>query len=363
MRFIMLFALMLGGCGSEVSLMGGSISTRGTRDSSAPDVALQIQNGSLTNEMRVGSLRVSGRHFCTVSLVGPSLALTAAHCAKHSLETLSVLIDRKTYRVSRIVQHPNYAGNGAVHQHDLALMKLNGAPGLEFGWFDQVKPDSLARDERLTLIGLGRDENEVSGVQKSGTMKFLDFHLELNMAVLVPDERQQASCAGDSGGVVLDGFGRIVGTVSGGFGAECGNIIGTIITNLGAQYEWFDQQSKEMDLRLPHRIAVAGPGSVSRSSCVEYKVQARNSRGTKLTPAFPLEVAIDGGAAFSERSCTQSIRSFAFAVGEKEKSIFINAHESAEQMIVRIKRLVPQPIQAPFLQLKLEGERKILVKP
>ncbi|MEM7489887.1 MAG: trypsin-like peptidase domain-containing protein [Pseudomonadota bacterium] len=119
----------------------------------------------------VGRLDIGGAGFCTATLVGPALVLTAAHCLFRDGVPTPVDIDGLTFRaglhfgqeqarrrVRRMVVHPDYrpspSPTRATIAADLALLELDRAVGMP------VAPlpvsGRLSAGERVELVSYAR---------------------------------------------------------------------------------------------------------------------------------------------------------------------------------------------------------------
>jgi len=141
----------------------------------------------------------SGGAMCTASLVGPEVALTAAHCVGDG-EAITFRHDGGNYS-GVCTHHPDYRSN----DHDIALCKLTSAP--------KVKPipvrlNHYARmDMRIQILGFGCTRPGGGG-GNDGTLRMgysrLRGAVGRDLYSRATGDDKAALCFGDSGGPVLD---------------------------------------------------------------------------------------------------------------------------------------------------------------
>lgn len=116
------------------------------------------------------SIYYHGQNFCGGSIISSIFILTAAHCIKHGIDELKVVVGANSRKVSQnqqylsieqIKTHEKYVGNltNRVDLYDIALIMLE-------------KP--LKFSESVRPIELGRE-----GIQKGSTVTIIGFGSEL----------------------------------------------------------------------------------------------------------------------------------------------------------------------------------------
>lgn len=104
---------------------------------SSTSVTARIIGGELAADGAWGwavALRVSGRAFCTASLLSNEYAVTAAHCVQNvAASSLSILAgtnylsdtssNAQTRQITTVFIHPNY--NAEQHSYDIALLRFS----------------------------------------------------------------------------------------------------------------------------------------------------------------------------------------------------------------------------------------------
>jgi trypsin len=182
-----------------------------------------------------------GQFMCGAALIGPRLAISAAHCSGGSAELRIGAQDGvssgQPVRIQAGVIHPNF--NLADFGYDVVLLYLEESVDVPF---IQLDPTEVTRDgTRLTVIGFG-DTDAGFGVELSDSlleteMEYInnrdcdEMHGDINdvtddMLCAGPGRDNGDSCGGDSGGpLFLKGNSieedRLVGIVS--WGRGCAN--------------------------------------------------------------------------------------------------------------------------------------------
>jgi len=133
--------------------------------------------------------------YCSGTLIGPRVVLTAAHCL--DLDALvSVVADNETLAISRAEKHPQF--DSTVFAHDVALLHLTTAA--------HAPPTTFASGphlgERIRFVGFGN-----AGFQRVDSLNEWKFRGR-------PDPA--SPCGRDSGGGVFDERGALIGVISSG---------------------------------------------------------------------------------------------------------------------------------------------------
>ncbi|XP_013413510.1 chymotrypsinogen A [Lingula anatina] len=189
--------------------------------------ALQIVGGdeSVAHKWpwQVSLQTTSDYHFCGGTLISNQWVLTAAHCVERSRPSSVQIVLGEHHQaedsgievkmsVSKIIEHPQYNGNGAGFPNDIALLKLSEA----VSYSSEIQPACLPAS---TDDFLGNNDCWITGwglTQGTGDDQVLN---ELNIKVLSNDECESkwgssyinsghiclgngvaGACNGDSGG-------------------------------------------------------------------------------------------------------------------------------------------------------------------
>lgn len=167
-----------------------------------------------------------GRNFCTGTLVGDNVVLTAAHCVRHvdpSIIRFAIGEDAstpdKTFEVAEIRANPLWTMDAPGH--DNALLFLRGSVlryATPIPISRGVLPDLAG--QQVQNVGYGATEPNGAGLN---TQRWWTTQLvtQIDASSVVVDGRQVSSvCKGDSGSPSLyrfpDGQIRIIGTLHGG---------------------------------------------------------------------------------------------------------------------------------------------------
>jgi len=156
-----------------------------------------------------------GNSGCSASILNANTILTAGHCV--CTPAVSVVVGNlnldwnahsggpNTYPVSSTTLHPNYRNKcGVVDPYDIAVLKLSRP----IAFNNNVQPitidcTKLAVGTDILHIGYGLDENNRSGVLKSGTAKVYTYYGEQMISQSIPSH----VLPGDSGGPVVRNYG------------------------------------------------------------------------------------------------------------------------------------------------------------
>jgi V8-like Glu-specific endopeptidase len=189
------------------------------------DSGQKIYQGKITSDYAaVGLLVRNDKLWCTATLIGPELALSAGHCFEGKSETpasLFIEFNQGAIRtqVTDVIVHPQYSEWFGRVTQDFALLKLASRPGLT-----PVKLASQApvKGETVTFVGYGYTDSlakdSFDGTKRMGTNQVGTVEAKKLFFPKPKDESTSQVCRGDSGGPVFatrQGELELIGVVSG----------------------------------------------------------------------------------------------------------------------------------------------------
>jgi len=188
------------------------------------------------------SMQWFGSHICGAAIIGPDLAITAAHCVEGESASSIRVIAGKHRRVAdsgheqprsvqRIVVHADYNGNTFVN--DIALLHLSGESFTDTDWVGAIALPTSMQQTTGDIIVSGWGTTS-SGGQLANILQWVQIPTinDADCQEMYPEETiapsmlcagltqgGQDSCQGDSGGplAAVDG-GYLAGLVSWGYG-------------------------------------------------------------------------------------------------------------------------------------------------
>uniref|UniRef100_A0A1I8JHB0 Peptidase S1 domain-containing protein n=1 Tax=Macrostomum lignano TaxID=282301 RepID=A0A1I8JHB0_9PLAT len=201
------------------------------------------------------SLQRNGNHFCGGTLYDKRTVVTAAHCfygnsgtfglavvAGENDLTLSNSANRRSYRVSRVIIHPDYRSSyHYVQGDDIAILKLSsdadlGTATIKAGDFEDAGVDIPPARKQLQGGRLGRHR----------PVRQVRPHPQDDRRCVRGGGTTTNACRGDSGGPLYctyNGKTRQVGIVSYGR-VPCGQVgIPTVYTRVATYRRFIDQYS------------------------------------------------------------------------------------------------------------------------
>ncbi|WPU63434.1 S1 family serine peptidase [Peredibacter starrii] len=225
----------------------------------------KIVGGVKVTDLKEAPYMVSLSGVCGGSIIAKNWVLTAAHCAGYFSQAKGGILNLKdqgvSYRVKRVIKHPEYNRN--TFSHDFALVELtesidfrttglkavklatpkfasegNQAPGVDatvYGFGDIAENrDNYTKDLNKVIVPIVSHEEANRAESYDGAID--DTMIPAGYAAGGKD-----SCQGDSGGplVVFDGRNDAVqiGVVSWGEGCAGANKYG-VYSNVSGAYEW-----------------------------------------------------------------------------------------------------------------------------
>jgi MYXO-CTERM domain-containing protein len=154
---------------------------------------------------------------CTVSVIGPHTAITAAHCfvdkQPRSLRVFfgSAIADGGTFtQVADARSHPQF--DPSTFAHDVAMLTFRDALPVSPLTLDARTIDTFLVGTSFRVVGFGTTSGTTgdSGTKRDGTARVSDVQAEEFTAMPNPSQ----PCRGDSGGPALLSPGAIAGVVS-----------------------------------------------------------------------------------------------------------------------------------------------------
>lgn len=222
----------------------------------------------------------STHSICSAVLIGPNIALTAAHCvAKAEIANLFIVADDATFAVfsrhtvSRVLIHPNYKPKNSIiptleaPTYDLAVIKFDGIMPERFSAVPLLKPSTDRFNIWPVVAGYGytsREKMDV-GILRFTLLKVNSYILKQNY-FYADQTNGLGICKGDSGGPVLMTRAAdfvLIGITSasaaynpyiaGALGKD--NCTGTsMFSNVLFYKNWIDQSLLELNKAPPNRI-------------------------------------------------------------------------------------------------------------
>lgn len=204
-----LISSLLFGCGSSVK----------------QDSETSIYQGKATTDYSsVGLLIRDGKMWCSATLIGPELALSAGHCFEGKSEKPAALFlefNQGSIRtqVTDVIVHPQYSDWFGRVTNDFALLKLASKPGLP-----PIKLASTApvKGEPVLFVGYGYTDSlakdSFDGTKRMGTNQVGTVEQKKLFFPKPKDESTSQVCRGDSGGPVFatrQGTLELIAVVSG----------------------------------------------------------------------------------------------------------------------------------------------------
>ncbi|KXN65109.1 putative trypsin-like serine protease precursor [Conidiobolus coronatus NRRL 28638] len=166
------------------------------------------------------------RQFCGGTLINGNTIITAAHCEgnnrqwtakvhRHDLSKREVVEGGKTYKVTKVIDHPDYKGPQGSYHNDISIWKINAPKGN--GTNVELDTGKYGKDQEslLTTIGWGATSSggPASNILLEVKVPVYDYQncarsyrqLSINVdndkqVCAGYPEGQRDSCQGDSGG-------------------------------------------------------------------------------------------------------------------------------------------------------------------
>ena len=152
----------------------------------------------------VGQLESPDGRYCTATLIGPDLILTAGHCIKGSDKQLlkgrySFLPAHPTLDAEHAEVLRYYYGQSGTTGADWAILRLNWRIGDVYGYMGlRIAPADetlMARDIAMITFSLDFRNGEVAGIEKGCHIRKVEYDYFLHDCAVSP---------GGSGGPILD---------------------------------------------------------------------------------------------------------------------------------------------------------------
>lgn len=197
----------------------------GCGTSSEPKAETSIYQGKATSDYAsVGLLIRDGKMWCSATLIGPELALSAGHCFEGKSEKPAALFlefNQGAIRtqVTEVIVHPQYSDWFGRVAQDFALLKLASKPGLAPIKLAHAAP---VKGEPVLFVGYGYTDSlakdSFDGTKRMGSNIVGTVEAKKLFFPKPKDETTSQVCRGDSGGPVFatrQGELELIGVVSG----------------------------------------------------------------------------------------------------------------------------------------------------
>jgi V8-like Glu-specific endopeptidase len=205
----LLMSHLLFGCGSVQPTASENFIYQGKATTEHPSVGLLIRDGKM---------------WCSATLIGPELALSAGHCFEgksEKPEALFLEFNQGAIRtqVTEVVVHPQYSDWFGRVTYDFALLKLASRPGLSPYKLASTVP---VKGEPVLFVGYGYTDSKAKesfdGTKRLGTNTVGKVEDKKLFFPKPQDDNTAQVCRGDSGGPVFanrQGQWELIAVVSG----------------------------------------------------------------------------------------------------------------------------------------------------
>ncbi len=188
---------------------------------------------------------------CSAVVVGPQLAMTAAHCVVGASSVKIAGTQTGLIEAVKVVSHPHFA-NRANDAADIAVLKTAKVlPGTVLPAMLGARP--VRPGETLIAVGYGlQDGGKRDGSARMAALAVAQiFANSFTLAdpVALGERPKRGACGGDSGAPVFSSQGGslfLVGIISG--SDNCGGT--TLVISLAPYRNWIEQTSRQLDAQL-----------------------------------------------------------------------------------------------------------------
>jgi secreted trypsin-like serine protease len=144
---------------------------------------------------------------CSGTMLTSRHVLTAAHCYQaqskdQDIVSSSVSVNGRDVPVDNVTIHPQYNGDVVPAQNDVAVVLLDREVAART--VPILLSRSLQPQDTIAIYGFGQDENEDSGVLRSGEMDIVGINGQFFYGKF--QEGGSTICSGDSGGPAIIKF-------------------------------------------------------------------------------------------------------------------------------------------------------------
>ncbi len=368
---IALFIFWLSACGKP-----GDVSSV---ESNPSNDARMIRNGTDESSQTTGKagstgqLNWNGEMQCSATLISPNTILTAAHCisgvpnfkkpsgALLPASQFKFHLNGESRSIAAIKRHPNYLPlntarhiGGSASQDsggaDLAILKLS-SPIFLTKYQDRLDRDfSLSYYPSATIYGFGRNEDNVLGVRRSGTVNYAGLYNSTELVSYnaakkkgtfrsrsrgfvqyLPGSSNQISCNGDSGGGSftgsnLNGVASYVYYPNGTDEQEvCRRVEAAVYTTVSAYAEWIKSTRTSLDPDLVVKFTATAEAKVAVNTCFPITERALNAAGGAAKGGVNINPPDRFGSSipmFEDSNCIQPVSSYGIRAGQSSRVIY-----------------------------------------